>query len=297
MKRMLPVLPLLLLTLLVGIEPVARAADTAGGAEFEGLIEPSAIVNVGTPVAGVVDQVAVERSDLVKKGDTLVRIESSVEQATLERARALAEAEGEVRLHESKLAHDRRMQGRIEELFKSEAISAEKRDEAVTEASLSRSRLQKAQEDNKLARLDVERARAVLAQRTIHSPISGVVLERLVAPGEFVDDKPLLRLAALDPLHVEAILPAALFHRITPGMQAEVRPDHPEGGSFPARVTIVDRVIDPASGTFGVRLELPNPDYRLPSGLKCTLRFAGLEPADAVAAGPAPAGKPEKTTP
>jgi hypothetical protein len=39
-------------------------------------------------------------------------------------------------------------------------------------------------------------------------------------------------------------------------------------------VTVVDRVVDAASGTFGVRLELPNPDYKLPGGLKCDIRFA-----------------------
>jgi multidrug efflux pump subunit AcrA (membrane-fusion protein) len=38
-------------------------------------------------------------------------------------------------------------------------------------------------------------------------------------------------------------------------------------------VTVVDRVVDAASGTFGVRLEVPNPNYRLPAGLKCKARF------------------------
>ena len=49
-------------------------------------------------------------------------------------------------------------------------------------------------------------------------------------------------------------------------------------------------MIDPASNTFGVRLELPNPDYRLPSGLKCTVRFDGVTAAEPVpaAANPAP---------
>jgi membrane fusion protein (multidrug efflux system) len=38
-------------------------------------------------------------------------------------------------------------------------------------------------------------------------------------------------------------------------------------------VVIVDRVIDAASGTIGVRLKLPNPDYHIPAGLKCTVAF------------------------
>jgi membrane fusion protein (multidrug efflux system) len=40
-----------------------------------------------------------------------------------------------------------------------------------------------------------------------------------------------------------------------------------------ANVVIVDRVVDAASGTFGVRLTLSNPSNRLPAGLKCRVRF------------------------
>jgi len=47
----------------------------------------------------------------------------------------------------------------------------------------------------------------------------------------------------------------------------------PEAFFYGAKVTVVDRVVDAASGTFGVRLELPNPNYRLPAGLKCKVPF------------------------
>jgi hypothetical protein len=52
-----------------------------------------------------------------------------------------------------------------------------------------------------------------------------------------------------------------------------VQPEAPVAGSYPAIVAVVDRVVDAASGPFGVRLELPNPDYRLPAGLTCKARF------------------------
>jgi hypothetical protein len=56
-------------------------------------------------------------------------------------------------------------------------------------------------------------------------------------------------------------------------MNAEVKPESPPGGVYTAVVKIVDTVIDAASGTFGVRLELPNPDYHIPAGLKCQVVF------------------------
>jgi len=57
------------------------------------------------------------------------------------------------------------------------------------------------------------------------------------------------------------------------GMVADVTPQAPVNGQYQARVTVVDRVFDSASGTFGVRLELPNPDFELPAGLRCEIRF------------------------
>ena len=83
----------------------------------------------------------------------------------------------------------------------------------------------------------------------------------------------ILQIAQIDPLIVELNAPVELLGRITVGMSAEVLPEEPVGGSHTAEVTVVDRVIDTASGTFGVRLRLPNPDYRLPVGLRCRLRF------------------------
>ena len=241
--------------------------------EFEGLIEPYELVNVGTPVEGVVAQVHVKRSALVEKGQPLVHLESSVEKAVVQRSRALVEVEGEIKLQKEKLAFARRIDKRVEELFNSEAISAEKKDQAATEVILARAALQKATENRMLAQLDLKRAKAILDRRTINSPISGIVVERFVSPGEFVDNQPLIKIAQMDPLRVEVVLPVEMFREIKPGMKADIKPENEPDEIYSATVAIVDRVIDPASGTFGVRLELPNPDYRLPGGLKCMVTF------------------------
>ena len=50
-------------------------------------------------------------------------------------------------------------------------------------------------------------------------------------------------------------------------------PERPIGGSYSAVVKVVDRVIDAASGTFGVRLELPNRERKIPAGVRCRVRF------------------------
>jgi multidrug efflux pump subunit AcrA (membrane-fusion protein) len=56
-------------------------------------------------------------------------------------------------------------------------------------------------------------------------------------------------------------------------MRGEVTPEVPDGEVQVASVTVVDRIVDPASSTFGVRLELPNADHAIPGGLRCQVRF------------------------
>ena len=64
------------------------------------------------------------------------------------------------------------------------------------------------------------------------------------------------------------VLPATLFGAIRKSDRAEVVPET-STRYFPAQVSIVDRVIDAASGTFGVRLELRNPEEAIPAGARC----------------------------
>jgi multidrug efflux pump subunit AcrA (membrane-fusion protein) len=56
-------------------------------------------------------------------------------------------------------------------------------------------------------------------------------------------------------------------------MQATVLPEHPQNSSYAAKVSVIDRVVDSASGTFRVRLDLPNPKGDIPAGVKCNVQF------------------------
>jgi hypothetical protein len=82
-----------------------------------------------------------------------------------------------------------------------------------------------------------------------------------------------LTLAQIDPLRVEVFVPTEYFGQIRIDSKAEVRPEQPIGGVYVATVTVVDRVLDAASGTFGVRLALPNPRLTLPGGIRCKVTF------------------------
>ena len=94
--------------------------------------------------------------------------------------------------------------------------------------------------------------------------------------GERVEEKPLLRVVKIDPLRIEAILPSALYGNIPTGSTARIQPELPNAAAVTATVTLVDKVMDAASGTFRVRLTLPNPDGAIPAGMRCKAEFAAL---------------------
>ena len=103
----------------------------------------------------------------------------------------------------------------------------------------------------------------------MRSPFAGVVVERYANVGERVEERPLVRVAMLDPLRVEIVMPASRWGSVAVGHQLAVVPELPGAGTLTARVTHVDRLIDAASNTFRVRLALPNPGHRLPAGARC----------------------------
>jgi len=247
--------------------------------EYDGIIEPHVVVELGSPAEGIVAKVNVDRSSLIKKGQILVELESSVERAAVAKASSMASFDGEIALQQTQLAFAKRIHERIKNI---NAINAHDKDQAATDIALTQYRLKKAHEDSTLAKLELTKAKAVLNQRTIKSPISGVVVDRYVSPGEYVNSQPLLRIAQIDPLRVEVIIPAQMFGKINPDMTATIIPELPIYKEQTATVTLVDKVIDAASSTFGVRLEIPNSDYHLPSGLRCLVRFEINETAEEV---------------
>ncbi len=277
MQKSFYIFPFLLL--ITGGIP-AIADDTSEQARFDCIINPSEVVDLGSAATGVLEKILVDRGDPVKKGMVLAQLDSELEAATVKLAQVKAGLTTGVQLRRANASYLLRRQKRSQKLFRKAVISQNDMDLAETEAQLAQLQVRQEQDNRFLARLELTRAKAALKRRTIHSPIDGVVTERYKAPGEFVDDSPILQLAQLDPLHVEVLLPVDLIGQIQPGMQARVFPEAPGQPTQSATVTRVDQVADAASGTFGVRLALPNPDQQIPAGLRCQLEFMDWTPPD-----------------
>lgn len=254
------------------------------------LIEPSQVADVGSEVIGVLEKLHVNRGDAVERGNALADLDAKVERAALAAAQTRAKAVSELKAAYSNHEFARRKKERTEDLFNKSFVSEQANDQAATEARIAEHRYRQAREQIDVANRELALAQAQLARRTIRSPITGVVVEKYLSPGERVEQKPIVRVAAIDPLNVEVFVPAAQFNSVTAGRDALVRPELPGAGDKNAKVILVDRVIDPASNTFRVRLELPNPGGALPSGVRCKVDFSG-KGFDAPVALPAPPAK------
>lgn len=255
---------------------LALPAAAQSEQQYDCLIEARQSIDLRSSVDGIIDQLYVRRGDKVRKGQLLATLQSGPERAALELARSRASMVGEIRSAQAKVDLAKKKWQRAEELLQKNFVSVNARDEAQAEYKLAIEQLRAATENQKLAELDVTRAEEVLAQRSIKSPVNGVVVDVLLRPGDLMSSNqkdPIMKLVEVDPLNVELVLPVSQFGRIKEGQRAVVLPEQPVGGRHAARVEIVDPVVDAASGTFGVRLRLPNPGYRIPAGIKCHVRF------------------------
>lgn len=244
--------------------------------EFDCVIEARQAVDVRASAEGVIESVLVRRGDTVKKGQPLARLASGPELAALNLARSRATMEGEMKAAEARVGITKKKWERADELHNKGFVSANAKDEAEAEFRLATEQLRAAQESRKLAELEVKRSEEVIAQRSVHSPVNGVVVALLLNPGELASSNqkdPILKLMEIDPLNVELILPVSQYGKIKTGQRAKVMPEQPVGGSYSAAVEVVDPTLDAASGTFGVRLRLPNPGNRIPAGVKCRALF------------------------
>jgi RND family efflux transporter MFP subunit len=263
----------------IAVMALLPAAVSATG--FDCLIEPSQVVEIRTAVDGIIGHVHAQRGDNVRRGQPLVELQSGAERAAVESARFRAQMEGQVASARNRIDYATKKLARANELALQNYTSAQARDEADAERRLAESELQAALENRELAKIEHRRAVEQLALRTVASPFNGVVLERTLNPGDLAEAgsgrKPVLKIAQIDPLRVDMVMPAALFGQVKVGTTATVSAIG-MGARYTAKVAMVDKVIDAASGTFVARLELPNPKQDVAGGVRCMADLPGLAP-------------------
>ena len=254
--------------------PAAASPDPVEpSSAFDCMLLPWEEVEIRSPVIGRIDAIHVARAEAVEAGQLLVELDAPLARAELELARKRAAMRSSVDAMRARHALGVERAERAEQLFSNSAMALEQKQEILAESEIVGFELDEAKDRRALARLQLDLATAEFERRQIRSPIAGVIVDRKMTVGEVVDEETVLEIAQLDPLRVEVVLPAERFGAVRTGMKAVITPEIGSGGSRIATVQVVDKLIDSASGTFGAALRLPNPDFSVPSGLRCEVRF------------------------
>ena len=264
------------------------AASAQAAAPFGCLIEPEKVADLGSPVMGVIDSISVDRGDPVAAGQVLAVLRADVERANLRVAETRTKLEADIAAAVAGQILAQQKLDRSQELYKEGFISKQGLDQAVAEQELAAQKVAQAKEQIRLRDQELTVALAQVMLRTVKSPFGGVIVDRYSNPGERVEDKPILKVAMIDPLRVEVLIPVAHYGSITTGSELTVTPELPNAAPVLAKVSRIDKVLDAASNTFRVRLTLPNPGNKLPAGLRCKVELPDARAR--AAASPAPTG-------
>ncbi|MEJ2694667.1 MAG: efflux RND transporter periplasmic adaptor subunit [Candidatus Thiodiazotropha sp.] len=203
-------------------------------------------VTVSAELGGKVEAIAFESGSRVEKGDLLVRIDVSAEQAQLRSAEAAA-----------KLAR----------------INLDRNRDLRTNKTVSQADLDTAEANFKQATAQVDNVGAAIAKKTLRAPFAGQLGLRQINLGQIVEQgTPVVTLQAIDPIYVDFSLPQQQFSILAPGTEVHVTTDAAPEALFKGKIIAVNPEIDRMTRSVRVRATLPNEDELLRPGM-----FANVE--------------------
>ena len=196
-----------------------------------GIVEPSSeLVEVGTALSGLVEDVMVAPGETVTRGQPLFRVDSRAIRARINETRAaIARADAaiaEARAAENAAGQQLQLYRNIDDPL---AVSRAEIIRAEGNASTARARRQLAEAERAAASAQLTTARTELDRLTVRAPITGEILRIDVRPGEMVNSGPggggpYVRMGQTNPLHVRIDVDEDEAVRVAMGSEAIVSP-------------------------------------------------------------------------
>lgn len=198
-------------------------------------------IDVSTEVSGIVRHIVFTSGQPVDKGDILIRLDDSVDEAALDALRA-----------ESRLAQVQF--NRARDLLKQHVTSRSEYDVAAAQYEAARAR--------------VKQQEAVIRRKVIRAPFAGLAGIRQVDLGQYIDaGDAIVSLQTLDPIFVDYALAERYLTRILPGQKVSLQMDALPGQTFEGEVSAVNSGVDTGTRTLKVRAKLSNPENQLRPGM------------------------------
>ncbi len=196
---------------------------------------------IAAELGGVVSDIKFENGGVAKKGDVIMKLDASQEEALLRSAEAEAE-----------LART--------DLERAQGLASEK---VVSKAELDAA-------ESKFRRLTaiVDQMRSNIRKKTLVAPFDGQLGIRQVNVGQMINPgQQVVALTSLDQVYVDFALPQQHLAQLSQGLEVRVTTDALPGRVFPGKLTAVNSMVDTATRNVSVQATLENPDHLLRPGM------------------------------
>jgi membrane fusion protein, multidrug efflux system len=196
---------------------------------------------IAAELGGVVSEIKFENGGVAKKGDVIMKLDASQEEALLRSSEAEAE-----------LAR--------QDLERTRGLASEK---VVSKAELDAA-------ESKFNRLNavVDQMRSSIRKKTLVAPFDGQLGIRQVNVGQMINaGQQVVPLTSLDPLFADFALPQQYLGQLKPGLEVQVTTDALPGRVFGGKLTAINSMVDSSTRNITLQATLENPDHALRPGM------------------------------
>jgi len=235
-----------------------------------GVVKPIDRVEIKSKASGEIVDLPVEEGDYIHKGDLIAKLDQKDEKANFEQAQAdldIANAE----LTQAQRTYDRR-----EQLFKSNLISEEERDQIVLNLAVAKGKVVQAS-------TALERAKERLSEAVVRAPIDGVVLQKYVERGQIIASginnvgggTPIIDIADMASVYIEAGIDEIDIGKIQAGQTATVIAEAYPNLTFKGKIVRIapESIIEQNVTLFNVIVEVENTAGKLKSGMNASIEI------------------------
>ncbi len=196
---------------------------------------------VSAELGGVVAEINFQSGGVAKKGDVLMRLDSSAEEAQLHTA------EADLELAKANLERERDLAAR-------KVVSKQELDTAQSTFGQKQGA--------------VDNMRAFITKKQIRAPFDGMLGIRQVNVGQMINSgQQVVQLTALDRVYVDFALPQQNLPQLAAGYEARVHADSLPGREFKGKVTAINSMVDNVTRNISLQATFDNPDHELHPGM------------------------------
>jgi RND family efflux transporter MFP subunit len=244
----------------------------------------AATVEVTSKVSGRLLEVNVRLGDPVRRGQVLATVEDREISEQVKQAQASFEvAAATVRQREADLKFAETNLERSRSLFDRQLLPQQSLDDAEARAQAAAAQLDLARAQFQQAGARLEELRIMLANTRIPSPVDGFIGRRHLDPGAFAtSNSAVVSVVDIHLVRLVVNLVERDLRRVNVGATAVAEVDAYPGEQFTGRVARVAPILDEATRTAQMEIELPNPTFRLKPGMYARVQLTTAERPDAL---------------